>query len=297
MSVPPAVGANRLESAPVQPNPPPSTRRGAKLRALDWIVALIYERSRIRLSREKEALIRARLGKRMRALGLETLPDYCEYLGSSEGEDEVRQAIDALTTNFTQFLREREHFEFTVGEVLPRLLAGKKKPFGIWSSACATGEEPYTMAFYLEEHFPAAAGWDWRIWATDISTRALEKAARGIYPDDRLIELPRDWVRKYFQRGVGGCAGHCRVKPQLQQRISFQQMNLLDTSHDDGTFEVIFCRNVMIYFDRATQEQVVARLSRALAPGGYLFTGRSESLSGLALPLKCLRPSIYQKPG
>jgi chemotaxis protein methyltransferase CheR len=264
---------------------------------VDCIVALIYERSRIRLSREKEALIRARLGKRMRALGLATLPEYCDLLTSPGGVEEVQRAIDALTTNFTQFLREREHFEITVDEVLPRLLAGKQKQFGIWSAACATGEEPYTMAFHLEEHFPSAAGWDWRIRATDISTRALDKAARGIYPDERLADLPQGWVRKYFQRGMGSCAGHCRVKTHLQQRISFQQMNLLETAHaDDGTFEVIFCRNVMIYFDRVTQQQVVTRLAKALRPGGYLFTGRSESLSGLAMPLKCLRPSIYQKP-
>ena len=263
---------------------------------MDSIVALVYERSRIRLSREKEALIRARLGKRMRSLGLETLPDYCDHLFSPGGADEVGHAIDALTTNFTQFLREREHFEFTVNEVLPQLLARGQKRFGIWSAACATGEEPYTMAFHLEERFPASEGWDWRILATDISSRALEKAARGIYPDERLADLPRDWVRKYFQHGVGTCAGHCRVKSQLQQRISFQQINLLEASPHDDVFEVIFCRNVMIYFDRTTQEQVVARLSRALRPGGYLFKGRSESLSGLAMPLKCLRPSIYRKP-
>ena len=285
-------------SLPSRLEPPPAAPRRAELQAVDCIIGLVYEQSRIRLSREKEALIRARLGKRMRALGLQTLPEYCEYLCSPCGASEIQHAIDALTTNFTQFLREREHFEFAVAEVLPRLLAGKQKPFGIWSAACATGEEPYTMAFHLEEHFPSTAGWDWRIRATDISTRALDKAVRGIYPDERLADLPRDWVRKYFQRGVGNCKGHCRVKSHLQQRVSFQQMNLLAAQHDDdGVFEVIFCRNVMIYFDRVTQQQVVTRLVRALRPGGYLFTGRSESLSGLALPLKCLRPSIYQKPG
>jgi chemotaxis protein methyltransferase CheR len=263
---------------------------------VDTIVALVYERSRIRLTRDKEALIRARLGKRMRALGLKTLPEYSEYLCSPRGADEVPQVIDALTTNFTQFLREREHFEFTMEVVLPQLLAGKQRRFDLWSAACATGEEPYTLAFHLEERFPSSAGWDWRILATDISSRALQKASRAIYPDDRLTDLPRDWVRKYFQRGCGGYTGHCRVKPHLQQRVTFQQSNLLDGSQNDGAFEVIFCRNVMIYFDRPTQQQVLARLTRALRPGGYLFTGRSESLSGLALPLKCLRPSIYQKP-
>jgi chemotaxis protein methyltransferase CheR len=125
---------------------------------VDFIVALVYERSSIRLSRDEEALIRARLGKRMRALGIQTLPAYCEYLGSCGGAEEIPHAIDALTTNFTHFLREREHFEFSVGEVLPRLLAGNQKRFALWSAACATGEEPYMMAFHLEERFPSSEG-------------------------------------------------------------------------------------------------------------------------------------------
>lgn len=293
----PTTAGGYSETTPPRSGTEAPAHRRAELKAVDAIVALVYERSRIRLSREKEALIRARLGKRMRALGIQTLPEYCAHLESASGADEIGRAIDALTTNFTQFLREREHFQFAVDEVLPRLVGEKPRRFNLWSAACSTGEEPYTMVFHLEERFPLADGWDWRILATDISTRALEKAIRGVYPDERLAELPRDWVRKYFQRGVGGWAGHCRIKPYLQQRITFQQMNLLGASDDDARFEIIFCRNVMIYFDRPTQEQVVGRLSRALLPGGYFFTGRSESLSGLALPLKCVRPSIYQKPG
>ena len=273
---------------------PGSTRR--EIRALDYIIALIYERSRIRMDRGKEALIRSRLGKRMRALGIPSLPDYCHYLDSPEGAGEVTRAIDALTTNFTHFMREREHFEFMVNEVLPGLLARNQKQFGIWSAACATGEEPYTIAFHLEERFPTAEGWNWRIQATDISTRALDKAVQGIYADERLECLPRGWGSRYFQRGFGACAGFCRVKRHLQERVSFRQMNLLEDQPDDGAFEIIFCRNVMIYFDRPTQERLVNRLGRALVPGGYLFTGRAESLNGLALPLRCLRPNIYQKP-
>ena len=274
-----------------------SAQRRAELKAIDSIVDLVYERSRIRLSRDKEALIRARLGKRMRALGIPTLIGYCEYLFSRDGADEVQNAIDALTTNFTQFLREKEHFDFTIDDALPRLLDKNQKRFAIWSAACSTGEEPFTIAFHLDERFPLAEGWDWRIRATDISTKALDKAMQGIYPEERLSGLPRTWLRKYFQRGHGRFEGHYRVKEQIKNRISFQQMNLLEPSGDDGSFEVIFCRNVMIYFDRPTQQQVVTRLNQALVPGGYFFTGRSESLNGLALPLKCLRPSIYQKPG
>jgi chemotaxis protein methyltransferase CheR len=284
-------GAGEAELAARAPGP---TRR--EIRALDYIIALIYERSRIRMDRGKEALIRSRLGKRMRALGIPSLPDYCQHLDSPEGAGEITRAIDALTTNFTHFLREREHFEFMVNEVLPGLLVPRQKQFSIWSAACATGEEPYTIAFHLEERFPTSDGWNWRIQATDISTRALEKAVQGVYPDERLECLPRGWGSKYFQRGFGTCAGFYRVKRHLQERISFRQMNLLEDQHDDGAFEIIFCRNVMIYFDRSTQERLANRLGRALVPGGYLFTGRAESLNGLALPLRCLRPSIYQKP-
>jgi chemotaxis protein methyltransferase CheR len=265
------------------------------LQALDWIIAFVYERSRIRLGRNKEALIRARLGKRMRALGLQTLPDYCAYLNSREGTDEVGRAIDALTTNFTHFLREREHFQYMVEEALPKLIGPRQKRFHIWSAACATGEEPYTIALPLAEHYPIEEGWDWRLLATDISSRALEKAMKGVYPEDRLESLPQAWLRKYFQRGYGSCAGLYRIKRHLHERIAFQQMNLLE-GEQDQKFEIIFCRNVMIYFDRPTQEGLAQRLSKALVPNGYLFTGRAESLNGLSLPLRCLCPSIYQNP-
>jgi chemotaxis protein methyltransferase CheR len=266
------------------------------LKAVDGIIDLVYERSRIRLNRGKEALIRARLGKRMRALGLATLPEYWAYLCSPAGSEEVGRAIDALTTNFTQFLRERDHFDYMVAEALPRMLGQGQRRFSVWSAACATGEEPYTIAFQLSERFPPADGWDWTIHATDISSRVLETAQRGVYPEDRMSSLPGDWVRKFFQRGFGSCEGLWRVKAPVRQRITFERMNLLDGAESGGNFEIIFCRNVMIYFDRPTQERLANRLSRALVSGGYLFTGRAESLNGLAMPLRCLRPSIYQKP-
>jgi chemotaxis protein methyltransferase CheR len=243
----------------------------------------------------KEALIRARLGKRMRSLGISTLPEYCRLLRSAEGEEEIGNAIDSLTTNFTQFFREKDHFEFLVQQALPGLQARRGTPIRLWSAACATGEEPYTIAFYLEKHYPLKDGWDWRLLATDISQRALDKAIQGIYPEDRLAMMPQDLVRQVFQRGYGQSAGLYRVKKQLQDRIRFQQMNLLEACPPEGSFEVIFCRNVMIYFDRPTQERLAQQLARALVRGGILFTGRSESLNGLAHPLRCLSPSIYQK--
>ena len=263
---------------------------------------LVYRAAGIFHPDNKLRLLEDRCGRRMKELETKTLREYFDRLmHPSLAREEMVKLLNEVTIGETCFLRNQPQLDALKTVVWPHIIAARAaipiKKLRIWSAGCSTGEEPYTMAFYLEDRFPSSAGWDWRIRATDISTRALDKAARGIYPDERLTDLPRDWVRKYFQRGVGGCAGHCRVKSHLQQRISFEQMNLLDTSHDDGTFEVIFCRNVMIYFDRPTQEQVVARLSRALRPGGYLFTGRSESLSGLVMPLKGVRPSIYQKPG
>jgi chemotaxis protein methyltransferase CheR len=277
--VPESAGSKRLE-----------------LEALDGIIELVYQRSRIRLNRTKEALIRARLGKRMRALDIPTLPEYWACLNSASGSEEAARAIDALTTNFTQFLREHEHFDFMVDHALPSLLPAGQKRFSVWSAACATGEEPYTIGILLSERFPPAHGWDWHILATDISTRVLEKATQAVYPEERLRGLPKDWVRKYFQRGVDSCAGLVRVKSTLRERVHFRQMNLLEDEPDDPAFEIIFCRNVMIYFDRPTQQRLATRIGRALVPHGYLFTGRAESLNGLAIPLRCLRPSIYQKP-
>ncbi len=261
----------------------------------DFIIALVYDRSRIRLHDGKNALIRARLGRRMRFHGFDAFHDYCEFLRTRADEDEITHVVDALATNFTSFLRERDHFDFMVRDALPQLVPTGRRRFNIWSAACATGEEPYTLAFYLAEHFPLADGWDWQVLATDISTEALAKAKAGVYPENRIGGVPSEWLRRCFQRGHGAWEGNFRIKPALRERVRFGQINLLSDYHLDREFEVIFCRNVMIYFDRPTQEQLVRHLSRYLAPRGYLLTGHSESLTGLSVGLRCLRPSIYQK--
>lgn len=261
----------------------------------EFIIALVYERSRIRLHDGKQSLIRARLGKRVRHLQFKTLGEYCDYLRNTGDEEEITHLVDALTTNFTNFLREEDHFQFLVREGLPSVLPSGQRRFNVWSAACSTGEEPYSLALYLAEHYPLLEGWDWRIFATDISTKALAKAERGVYDQDRLDPVPQAWLRKHFQRGLGEWEGHCRVKPSLAERVRFQQLNLLGRYAFKGTFEIIFCRNVMIYFDRQTQEQLVNQLAQRLAPKGYLIIGHSESVTGLKVPFTCLRPSIYQK--
>ena len=281
---------------PIQLDPAlnePATRE--ELTAYQFIIELIYDRCGIRLHEGKHHLIKARLGKRMRHHNIPTLPEYVAFLRSKGDEDELTHVTDALTTNFTHFLREEDHFKFLVKQGLPSALPAGQKRFKVWSAACSTGEEPYSICFYLAEHFPLAAGWDWSVLATDISTKVLAKAEQAVYAADRLSNMSPEWIPKYFQKGRNAWEGHYRIKPALTDRVTFKSLNLLGQYDFKDTFPVIFCRNVMIYFDRPTQEQLVKQLTRFLMPGGYLLVGHAESLTGLTISLKCLRPSIYQK--
>jgi len=267
----------------------------AEAEACQFIANLVYDRCRIRLHEGKDALIKARLGKRMRKHGSAGLAEYCDFLRTRADEEEITRVIDALTTNFTNFLREEDHFKFLVEQALPSVLPKGKKKFRVWSAASSSGEEPYTIGFYLSEYYPPALGWDWSIAASDISTKVLEQARLGIYPAEHLSAVPRPWLHKYFQKGLGSWEGCCRVKSSITERVFFQQINLIEAYDHPQPFEIIFCRNVLIYFDRQTQEQLIHRLCRFLAPKGYLLIGHSESLNGMNLPLRCLRPSVYQR--
>jgi chemotaxis protein methyltransferase CheR len=257
------------------------------------IADLVYERTRICLH-QKPTLIQTRVAKRLRALGMETLRDYCRYLQGPDGLRELPHLIDLLTTNYTHFLRESPHFEFLVQTALPGLLKKGARSFNAWSAACATGEEPFTLAVFLAEHFPLDR-FDWRILATDISQRALQVGREAVYPAERIATLPEVWQRKYFQVGSGAYAGQVRVKQAIRERVVFEHQNLLAPPPNGRTFEIIFCRNVMIYFDRGTQTELVNTLSRFLAPGGYLFVGHAESLTGIDMPLTRVSASVYQK--
>lgn len=261
----------------------------------EFIIALVYERSRIRLHDGKQALIRARLGKRMRAHGYESFHEYCEFLRQRADEDEITHVVDALATNFTSFLREQVHFDFLVREALPTVMPKGQRQIQVWSAACATGEEPYSIALYLAEHYPLAAGWDWQVLATDISTKALDRARQGVYPGERVESVPAEWLRRYFQRGHGRMEGQVRLKEALRERVRFDQLNLLGNYTLDRRFEVIFCRNVMIYFDAPTREKLVKRFISLLRPGGIFAVGSAETLAGLSLPVKSVMPSLYIK--
>ncbi|HEV2694321.1 MAG TPA: CheR family methyltransferase [Verrucomicrobiae bacterium] len=261
---------------------------------------LIYERSRINLGPEKRVLITSRLAKRLRELHLNDYSEYCDLLRSPAGEQELTFLIDRISTNHTHFFRELKHFEFLEKKFLPAWQtnpASRGETLRVWSAASSTGEEPYTIAIHLAEHLAAAAAGAWQIEATDISTRVLAVAQQGIYDAERLAGVSPEQVRRYFQKGVGEREGKFRVKAELRERVRFHHLNLLQPPYPfPQPFHLIFCRNVMIYFDRPTQEALVAQLTDWLVPGGHLLVGHSESLGNIKHCLKLVQPAVYLKP-
>lgn len=255
---------------------------------------LIYDESGISLSEQKKSLLSSRLSKRLRDLGLSTFSEYFDFLTGDQTREEFTRMLDLISTNKTDFFREPKHFDFLRDRILPELEDVKR--IRIWSSACSTGEEPYTIAMTLHESVQYPAQWDFQILASDLSTRVLAKAASGMYDEERVRDVPPDIVQRHFLRGRGESAGMIKVKPHLSSLIKFRRLNLMDDTFPiKSPLDLIFCRNVMIYFDRPTQEKLVNKFHRYLRPGGYLFIGHSESLQWVNHPFKSLAPTIYQK--
>jgi chemotaxis protein methyltransferase CheR len=265
------------------------------------IAQLIYEHSRIHLGEGKRELMASRLGKRLRATGCTTYAAYCALLSGLQGAEEINNLVDAISTNHTFFFRERQHFDFLEQTVLPDF---HKNPqfrgdgcFRCWSAAASTGEEPYSIAVVLAMHGDKNPGFRWEMECSDISRTAMDAAKSGIYPEARLDDVPPDLKKRFFQRGVGSQVGRYRVKAELRNQMNWYLMNLFqDVYPFDRKFQVVFCRNVMIYFDKTSQEHLVQRISRLLVPGGYLKVGHSESLSGIRHGLQTVRPAVYRKP-
>ena len=279
--------------------PPVADRPSLSPSEYQRIASKVYVHSRIRLGDDKQALVTGRLGKRLRELRLESFGQYCDLLDSARGDDELGPLVDLISTNHTNFFREAQHLDFLRDEILPEVMprvARSREPFRIWSAASSSGEEPYTMAIVLAEFARQHGAGQWVVEASDISTRILAKAAAGIYAADR-VKLPQpDYLPRYFQKGAGDHAGFYRVKAGLRAQVKFHHLNLLQPEYPVAANQhVIFCRNVMIYFDLATQQELVTKLIRQLAPGGHLIVGHSESLLGVKHPLKKLKPGIYQK--
>ena len=256
--------------------------------------ALIYEKSGISLGDKKQALVTSRLSKRLHALNVSTFSAYYDLLTGDSNGDEFVQMMDLISTNKTDFFREPKHFDFLRERILPELAQAKR--IRIWSSACSSGEEPYTIAMTLFDGVANPAEWDFKILASDLSTRVLAKAGAGVYDSERVYDVPPDTVRRHFLRGHESSDGLFKVKRHLAEMIRFRRINLMDPEFPiKSPLDLIFCRNVMIYFDRPTQETLVNKFHRYLKPGGYLFIGHSESLQWVKHSFKLLAPTIYQK--
>jgi chemotaxis protein methyltransferase CheR len=260
---------------------------------------LIHAESGIHLGEMKRELLRSRMGKRMRALGIDSPEAYRQFLLKDESGLETDRLVDVVTTNKTEFFREARHYEHLVNQALPAWLArrsGPEEPFRAWSAACSSGEEPYSMAMVLLESL--AGKGSPKVLATDISSRMLHKGMAGLYTAERVGQVPRFLREKYFKELEQGGEAAYKVLPALGSAVTFSRFNLNDPGQYvfKNKFQAIFCRNVMIYFDRPTQEALVSRLSEHLAPGGFLYTGFSESLLGVRHGLRAMGASVYQQP-
>ncbi len=255
---------------------------------------LLYEKAGISLSEQKQSLIVSRLSKRIRQLELPSFQAYYDLVVSGEDPEELTQMLDLMSTNKTDFFREPVHFEYLTEHVIPVLT--EHKQIRIWSSASSTGEEPYSIAMTLLDAIPNSRQWDCKILASDLSTRVLAKAALGVYETERIANLSPEIVQRHFLRGKGGQDGFVKVKPQVGEMVTYRRINLMDQSFPiRNPLDVIFCRNVMIYFDRPTQASLVEKFSRYLKPGGILFIGHSESLQWIDHSFTYVAPTVYQK--
>jgi chemotaxis protein methyltransferase CheR len=264
----------------------------------DKISRLVYEQCGICLHEGKKDLVKARLGKRLREGGFKSFLDYYKYVTTTEGTEELITMIDSISTNVTYFFREEKHFQ-KLTALLPELAREKEKKgrteaIRIWTAGCSTGEEPYSVAMCLSEGLRDRPV-PFHITATDISTRVLRTAMQGVYPADKVKGVPPPLMKRYFQYGTGKSEGQLRIKPELRQHISFERFNLMEVPRFTHPFDLIFCRNVMIYFDKKTQSGVVKRFHDVLLPNGHLFIGHSETLTGLDHQFHYVQPSIYRK--
>lgn len=258
----------------------------------------IYSEYGIKMPPIKKVMLQGRLLKRIRELKMTSFTEYKEYFFSLEGQRrEILQFLNVVTTNKTDFFREPIHFNFLNDVVLPeRQLKKTTDIFRIWSSACSSGEEPYTIAIVLNEHMASNSSFRFEITGTDISTQVLEKAAKGIYPAAKINEIPLNLKKKYFLKSKDPDNNPTvKVNHILQRNLNFAYLNLMENYSFPVGFDVVFCRNVLIYFDRETQEKVIQKICMQIKKDGYFFIGHSESLSGMDLPLEHIKPTIFKK--
>lgn len=263
----------------------------------------IYDECGIKLTEKKKVMLQSRLTKRLRILSLPDFSAYLDYLFSKEGQQrELYEFINVVTTNKTDFFREPGHFDFLTDRALHTIIGPAEnrgfKQLSIWSAGCSTGEEPYTLAMVLEEYARANQRFSYKILATDISTKVLKHAHQAIYHKDRVKTVQNHYLKHYFLRGKRGTdrENAVRIAPHIRKKIRFQRVNFLaERLGVSAKQDIIFCRNVIIYFDKVTQKKVLMKLYHNLKPGGYIFLGHSESIVGLNIPLQQVSPTIYKK--
>ncbi len=263
------------------------------------ISTLIYDQCGICLSEGKEALVKSRLGRRIREGRFGSFRNYYDHVvGDSTGKELVH-LLDSISTNFTSFFREKQHFDFLSSKLLPELMQRRavngKKTLRFWSAGCSSGEEPYSIAITLLQATEKAAGWDVNILATDISTKVLRDARSGVFRKERIEAIPGDLLKKYFLKGEREWKDFVKVKKSVAQHIHFKRMNLVEPFGFAEPFDCIFCRNVMIYFDNKTRTDLVRRFHSCLVDGGAFLIGHSESLTGIRNPFKYVAPAVYRR--
>lgn len=262
-------------------------------RDLRAIIDLVHARSGISLHEGKRELVVTRLQRRLRDLGLSSYRDYLDRVRTDRSGRELTHLLDAIATNHTSFFREPQHFAFLRDHVVARHGGSRGAAIEGWCAAASTGEEPATIAMTLFE----AGVSRFRLLASDLSTRALETARRGVYPIERVREIDPMLLRRYFERGLGEQDGLARLAPAVRRQIEYRAINLVEMDAIGRGFHFIFCRNVMIYFDRAVQQRVVSTLEQHLLPGGFLFISHAETLNGIAHDLQWVAPAVFQREG
>lgn len=250
----------------------------------------------IKMPLTKKTMLEARLQKRLRSLGFDNHAQYCDFLFSPGGfERELTQLIDVVTTNTTDFFREPKHFEMMLSTVLPDLTRRNQRPLKVWSAGCSSGEEPYTLCMVLNEFGEKNPEFKYSLLATDISTDILQKAMNAVYSMDKVEVIPLMLKKKYLLKSKDKTKRLVRVAPELRKKVDFRRLNFMEPFPFKDQKDIIFCRNVVIYFDRATQDQLFKKFCSRLNKGGYLFIGHSESISGMDLPVRQIAPTVYQK--
>jgi len=261
-----------------------------------FIKNLVSAKTGIVLSDAKRSMVYSRLARRLRALSIESFSNYCDFL-KTENEDELINFVNAITTNLTSFFREKHHFDYIAKTLIPHWLKTRnnERRIRIWSAGCSTGEEPYSIAITLQEHFPNIDDWDVKILATDLDTNVVATAKSGIYSEERIEGLPKSMVRDWFKKGSDSFAGKVKVSPILQEMITYNQLNLLQEWPFKGGFDLIFCRNVVIYFNKDTQRVLADRYADMLKNDGTLFLGHSETLFKVSDRFSLVGNTVYNK--